>query len=56
MPDTAALNIININIDSIEAASMQKEIATQTQVMPKHQTSGRKLMWQRRAVQTWMKV
>ena len=25
MPDTAALNIINVNIDSIEAASMQKE-------------------------------
>ena len=25
MPDTAALNIVNINIDSIEAASMWKE-------------------------------
>ena len=25
MPDTAALNIINVNIDSIEAASTQKE-------------------------------
>ena len=25
MPDTAGLNIINVNIDSIEAASMQKE-------------------------------
>ena len=25
MPDTAALNIINVNIDSIEAACMQKE-------------------------------
>ena len=24
MPDTAALNIINLNIDSIEAASIQK--------------------------------
>ena len=25
MPDTVALNIINVNIDSIEAANMQKE-------------------------------
>ena len=25
MPDTAALNIINVNIDSIESASMQKD-------------------------------
>ena len=30
MPDTAALNIINLNIDSIEAVCTQKENATQT--------------------------
>ena len=30
MPDTAALNIINVNIDSIEAEGTQRENCTQT--------------------------
>ena len=50
MPDTAALNIINVNIDSIEAASMWKENCNTNIGDAKNQTSGRKLMGQRRAV------
>ena len=44
MPDTAALNIINVNINSIEAASMQKENCNTNICVPKNQTSDRKLM------------
>ena len=55
MPDTAALNIINVNIDSIEAASMQKENYN-TNVTLKNQTPNRKFTGQRRAVQTLIRI
>ena len=45
MPDMAALKIINVNIDSIEAASMQKENCNTNIEDAKNQTLDRKLMW-----------
>ena len=56
MSDTVALKIINVNTDSIEAVNTQKENCNTNISDAKNQTSGRKLMWQRRAVQTWMKI
>ena len=56
MQDTAALKIINVNIDSKEAGIMWKGECNTNIVMPKSRTPDRKLMWQRRAVQTCMKI
>ena len=56
MPDTAAFNIINVNINSIETASTQKENYStnigDAKKKQKKQTPSRKLMGLRRAVQT----
>ena len=54
MPDTAALKIININIDSLEAEDTKKTIATQTQKPPRFQMPSRKCMGLESAVQTQM--
>ena len=57
MPDTEAVNIINVNMDSIEAASIQKENCnTNRSDAKKNKTPSRKLMRQRRAVQTLMRI
>ena len=56
MLDTAALNIINVNIDSIDTASMQNKNCNTNISDTKNQTPSIKLMGQRRAVQTLMRI
>ena len=50
MPDTAALKIININIDSIQAA--EEDCNTNISAMLGNQTQHRKCLWWRRNAQT----
>ena len=56
MPDTAALNIININIDSIEAASMQKENCNTNIDDTKKTNIRQETHVVKESLQTWMKI
>ena len=56
MPGTVAHNIINVNIDSIESASMQNENCNTNISEAKNQTPSRKLMGKRRAVHTLIRI
>ena len=53
MPDTAALKIINIKDDSIQAV---KEECNTNIGNAKESTQHRKCMWCRRAAQIWMLI
>ena len=56
MPDTAALNIINVNIDSIEAASRQKENCNTNISDAKKTRCQAGNSWGKGAVQTLMRI
>ena len=54
MPDTATLNIINVNIDTIEAASMYKENWSTIICCQKNQTPCRKLLGEGELYKHWV--
>ena len=53
MPDTTALKIININVDSIQAV---KEDCNTNNGYTMESNKHRKYLWSRRAAQTWMLI